>query len=415
MNILFVYTGLPKGGIETFFVRLVKRLSNEGHVISFLFFSKNLDDELVKELQNYAKIYSFNDYLMAPFFLKNKSPLLKLLLPFKRKKLNSELLKNIDHIHAPDFNSILYVNRILSRKVTKNISTGVYHINEFDFNGFHNWYFSKKIEKFLSILPYENILFFNEISKEYYNQKLKNKFENSVVTPIGIDITKYSTVNFSGIQNNRVVSIGRLTKWKKYNHSMIDVVYSLKKRNILIRYDCYGDGEELENLNQKVNRFDLNDLITFHPGIPYDQFQEVINNSLMFIGAGTSLIEASACGLPSLIGIENEIKPVTYGFLHDIKGYSYQEQQLKLVKKNIENYILYLRELTDVTYVNECNKAILRAKDFTMDITQRDFNQLINKSKTFKFRLKYSQLFFIVINMFLNKIFYPKTNYSTRL
>jgi 1,2-diacylglycerol 3-alpha-glucosyltransferase len=414
MNILFVYTSLPKGGIETFFVRIVKRLSNEGHLIHFLFFSGNFDDDLLKELKKYAKVYSFNDYLVAPHFFKNKSPLLKILLPLKKKKLNFDLLNNIDHIHAPDFNSILYVNRILNKNHKKSISTGVYHINEFNFDIFHRWYFAKEIKKFLNILPPENILFFNEISKEYYNQKFSNKFENSIVTPIGIDITKY-TSNFSAKQNNRVVSIGRLTKWKKYNHNMIEVIHSLKQKNVLIRYDCYGDGEELELLKEKVNYFNLNDLITFHPSIPYNQFQEVINNSLMFIGAGTSLIEASACGLPSLIGIENEKKPVTYGFLHDTKGYSYQEQQLKLEKKNIENYILYLKELTNDSFNIECNKAITRAKDFTIDITQKDFNQLINKSKKSEFQLRYIHLFFMVVNMFLNKLFCPKTNYSKRL
>lgn len=414
MKLLFVYSGLTNGGIETFFLRIVKKLSIEGHLIHFLFFTENFDSELIKELQKYAKIHSYNDYLLAPSFLKNKSPLLKILLPLNKNKLNLELLNDIDHIHAPDFNSILFANRILNKDQFKIISTGVYHINEFNFESYKNYYFSKKINAFLNKLPPENILFFNEISKEFYCQKFGNKFEKSIVTPIGIDLKKYESI-FSAKQNNRVVSIGRLTKWKAYNQSMIQVVHSLKQKNCLIHYDCYGDGEELELLNEKVDFYNLNDLITFHPSIPYSQFQEVIKNSLMFIGAGTSLIEASACGLPSLIGIENEKNAVSYGFLHDTIGYSYQEQQLKLEKKNIENYILYLKELDVNSYDIECKKANIRANDFTIEITQKDFNQLINKSKKSDFKLNYHQFFLILITLLLNKLLRPHANYSQRL
>jgi len=414
MKLLFVYSGLTKGGIETFFLRIVKKLSIEGHSIHFLFFTDNFDNELLKELKKYAKIHSYNDYLIAPSFLKNKSPLLKIVLPLNKNKLNSELLNHMDHIHAPDFNSILFANRIVNNNQFKILSTGVYHINEFNFESHKNYYFSKKITTFLKQIPPENILFFNEISREYYSQRYKNRFENSIVTPIGIDLEKYESV-FSAKQNNRVVSIGRLTKWKTYNQSMIQVIQSLKEKKVSIYYDCYGDGEELELLNEKVNKLNLNDLITFHPSIPYSQFQETLKNSLMFIGAGTALIEASACGLPSLIGIENEKNPVSYGFLHSTIGYSYQEQQLNFEKKRIENYILYLKELDGNSFENECSKAIARAKDFSIEITLKDFNRLLNKSKKSHFQFSYYQLFSILISLFLNKLFCPHTNYSKRL
>lgn len=414
MKILFVYTSLPKGGIETFFVRMAKQLFNEGHEIRFLFFGNIFDDELIKELQKFAKIFNINNYLKAPSLFKKQTPLLKLLMPIKKEKLNRDVLEGITHIHAPDYNSLLYTGKILSIKSEIKVSTGVYHINEYNFSSSNIWYFKKKIEKLLNNFPWQNILFFNEISKEFYNEKFVNNFKKSVVTPIGINLTQENSV-LLGEQNNKIVSIGRLTQWKRYNFHMLDVIKSLQNKNIILYYDSYGSGSELTLLNNKVKDLELQDYVTFHGNIPYTKFKETISKKLMFIGGGTALIEASALGIPSLIGIENEEEPLSYGFLHNTSTYSYQEKQLKFDKKNIEYFILYLKGLSEESYKSECEKARLRAKDFSIDKTKIDFINMINSSQKFNFFLNYYQLTRIVLSMFLNKLFCPNTNYSKRL
>lgn len=414
MKILFVYTSLPKGGIETFFVRIVKQLFEEGYEIRFLFFGNVFDKELITELEKFAKIFKINNYLLIPSILKNKTPLLKLLMPVKRQKVQNEILEGVTHIHAPDFNSILYVNKILNFKEKINISTGVYHINEYNFTNSNKWYFKKTVDKFINYLPYQNILFFNEICKDFYYDKFNHKFENSLVTPIGIELplTESSVL---AKQNNEIVSIGRLTQWKKYNLHMIEVVKSLKDKNIIVHYDSYGDGPQLEVLNKKVKEYHLQDLVKFHGNIPYSKFKHIISNKLMFIGAGTALIEASSLGIPSLIGIENESEPVSYGFLHNTNTYSYQEKQLNFPRKKIEDFILYLIGLSKESYKIECEKAKERAKDFSIETTKKDFITLINSSQSSKFHLNQYQLARVVLSMFVNKVFFPKSNYSKRL
>ena len=413
MKLLFVYTSLPKGGIETFFVRISKVLSQEDVEINFLFFGNVFNEELILELKKYARVFEIKNYIVGPTILKVGNPLLKLFLPLKRSKLEDEILKGVDHIHAPDFNSILYAYRILNGQ-NISISTGVYHINEYNFGSWKNWYFAKKIKNFLKILPSKNILFFNEISKEFYNELFDGKFFDSTVTPIGIDLSKFDKKSFA-LKNNKIVSVGRLAQWKKYNTHIIEAIYSLKKQNLLFFYDSYGEGDQLDILEAKVKKYGLTDLITFHKGIEYSNFQETIKDKLMFIGAGTALIEASACGIPSLIGIENEELPVTYGFLHDLNTYSYQEIQLNYERIMIEKFILKLINMTDNDYDFECLKAQNRAKDFSIDITKKDFQHLISNPLKFKFKLSYLQIIFILISMAVNKTFFANSNYSKRL
>lgn len=414
MNILFIYTALPKGGIETFFVRMASKLFEKGHSLRFLFFTNNNDEELLNELKKYARVYFINDYLYLPSFLKNKSPLYKLLFPLKYKKLFKEVLCDVDHLHAPDYNSILYYNKISSKKDQFTCSTGVYHINEYNFHDFKNWYFGKSIINFIQKLPAKNILFFNEISNQFYNTIYSNKFKESLITPIGIDVSAFKD-EFVGKQNNRIVSIGRLSSWKKYNFHMIEAVHALQQKGITIHYDSYGDGDQLEVLNALVTKYNLNHLITFHNGIPYSKFKTTISNSLLFIGAGTALIEASACGIPALIGIENETKPVSYGFLHNVTSYSYQEQQLPYERKEITQFILHLLNCDEITYKSECEKAKLRANDFSIDKTVSDFEKICSNSEKIKLNSNYFKLSRIVLSMFINKIVNSKSNYSTRL
>lgn len=378
MRVLFVYSCLPLGGIETFIIRLVKSLKNKNITVSILFFSHKFDKELLEELRQYATIYHWDDYVYMPNFFKKSFSIFKLLFPLKIRKIKNEILGDITHIHAPDTYSLLFSRRMCLSKIP--ITTGVYHINEYNIKPYKNTFFGKKINSILEQLPYQNILFFNEISKTFYNTIFSQKFSQSLIAPIGIDLNKYGG-DFSGLQNNRIVSIGRLASWKTYNYSMIEVIKKLNEQNIFLTYESFGDGDQREELENSVKKANLQEQVFFRKGIPYHLFKEKIDNAIMFIGAGTAIIEASACGIPSLIGIENESQPISYGFLHNINSYSYQEKELDYPSSNIENYILKLLNLKKEEYLNECQKAKLRSCDFSIEKSTTIFIDMLKHSK----------------------------------
>ena len=84
-------------------------------------------------------------------------------------------------------------------------------------------------------------------------------------------------------------------------------------------------------------------------------------------------------------------------------------------RKKIEDFILYLIGLSKESYKIECEKAKERAKDFSIETTKKDFITLINSSQSSKFHLNQYQLARVVLSMFVNKVFFPKSNYSKRL
>lgn len=413
MRVLFVYSCLPLGGIETFLVRIIKQLYAKNIAVSVLFFSHKFDENLIQELKQFATIYHWDDYVYMPKSFKNLFPIFKLLFPLRINKIEKDLLSSTTHFHAPDTYSILFSTRLLRGKKNIPVTTGVYHINEYNIKRFEKFFFCKKLVQMLRILPFQNILFFNEISRKFYNSVYDKKFEASTVAPIGIDLSIYEG-RFSGMQNNKIVSIGRLTTWKTYNFQMIQTIKKMNNQGIFLRYESYGDGEERECLENFVKKENLQEQVFFHGGIPYHLFKETIDNSLMFIGAGTALIEASASGVPSLIGIENEQQAISYGFLHETKSYSYQEKELNYPADKIENYIHKLLNQTPIEYEIECQKARSRAVDFSIQTSTALFIKMLNESRYWKFKLTWlNSLQFIIslnIHLFLSKL---KRTYST--
>ncbi|MFC4817388.1 MULTISPECIES: glycosyltransferase [unclassified Flavobacterium] len=398
MRILFLYSCLPLGGIETFLVRMIKQLHNRNIQVTVLFFTTKFDEGLLNELKSYATVYHWDDYVYMPVFFRKTFPILKLLFPLKVRKFKNDILSDITHIHAPDTNSMLFSARLLKLKPGINITTGVYHINEFNVKDFTGSFFGKKINEFLRKLPAQNITFYSEMSRAFYETDYDQKFGGSNIVPIGINLEKYEGSQ-SGVQNKRIVSIGRLTAWKKYNFQMIEIIKSMNSQGVALHYDSYGDGIERENLEEIVKNENLQSQIKFHPGVPYHLFKETINDSLMFIGAGTALIEASACAIPALIGIENEQEPITYGFLHDTHTYSYQEKGLDYSVNAIETYIFKLLNQSSEEYQAECDKARKRAFAFSIQKSEEIFCKMINDSKNFNFKLNWADSLFFVISL----------------
>lgn len=416
MKILFVNNSLDQGGIETFMIRIASHVK-EGE-LSILLFSKVYDIELLKDLKKNATVYFLDDFIYGSKIIAKFPFLIKVILPFKKSKLIKEVLSEIDHIHAPDMNSVLFANRILSYcKKSITYSLGVYHINEYNFTKYKHLYFVKQFINLIKGLNYSNFLFFNEISRNLYASIYSQSLMKCDPVPIGIELKKYEG-NPVGKKSKRIVSIGRLSEWKTYNYHMILTLKYLKENGYDFYYDSYGDGVERNNLEKVVKKLGLENEIKFHPSILYKDFKSKIADSLLFIGAGTALIEASACGIPALIGIENldKDKPFSYGFLHQFEGLSYQEIQLNLPKITIYNHIINLWGLSDKDYLLECNLAKQRANDFDISKTIIKFVALAKNSKPPLIKFDYLQLLFIVSLMTFHKITnQSKDSYFKRL
>jgi 1,2-diacylglycerol 3-alpha-glucosyltransferase len=246
-----------------------------------------------------------------------------------------------------------------------------------------NNYFVNTAKNIFKNLPIENVIFFNEKSALIHSKRFSKDYSKSTITPIGIATENLEYLPLVN-KSNKVISIGRLTPFKTYNSCMIDAIARLKTKGIILNYEIYGTGECEKSLKDKIQQLDLQDQVQLKGDISYDRIKEVLNGALAFVGSGTALIEASAAGVPSIIGIEHATDSATYGFLHSTSGLSYHDAGLGYPLTTFDSCLQALVEGSNSDLAIHSNLAKNRAKDFSIERTTKDFLNLSARATTIK-------------------------------
>lgn len=340
---LFIYGALPVGGIETFFVRMAKERFKKKLPTSILLLSKpeQSNDELLAEIKKYANVIFPQDIFHGPELLCRRLPLL---LPLKRKKI-LEILKDVDQIHVFDGMHAILGYR-LSQKLGKNlpITIGFYHYIKYLWGDSNvAWHEKLNREFIFNYLPEQSLLFFSEGSRDLYRKHKNKSFDNSKTFRLGVVDKKNTDLSGTLKLPLKIVAVGRLVEFKTYNFFMVEVIGMLLKQGIDIQFDVYGDGPLKQDVQDKINQENLQDKISLKGTLDYSKFDETIKTYDLFIGSGTAIIQAAALSIPCIVGIENMVKPRTYGYFSDVHSLHYHRKGLDIplfeVGKMITNYV----------------------------------------------------------------------------
>lgn len=373
---LIVASSLTFTGGTTFLIRLSKYYSKQGKKLGVLLLENDADPLMLKELNKYSEIYYLENYLKSPLNSFKKIRFLSLFLPTSHKDLK-ELFYSYGSVHVMGLIGLMFIStKLKALSINLKVSVAIYHQNEFMFRGANTYFTNKIINVFLKINP-ENILFFNEENKNSYSLFFKRKFDKSLVIPIGIEIQKKSLKLIQKSRSYRIVSIGNLYKFKTYNLHMIDIFPELLKINSNLTYEIYGEGPLDSEILDKITKLGLEKYVFLNKQIKYSNFSSTIKNALLFVGSGTALLEAAAVGVPSLIGVESLNVPKTYGFISDVKGFSYNEKNIDAPMFLIEDKIKSL--LNDPDYCKLISEECLeKARTFSVAYTYSGFNRVEN-------------------------------------
>lgn len=368
-NLLLIYGTMNLGGIETLIVRMAKAWRDRGVSVTVLLLSRKGDPALLEELSRHCRIVFLSELSPCSASLFERLSLFGWFLPVSRGRA-SKLLEKMDHIHFFDTFSMLMGFRLLRLTgMRKKMTGGVYHQNEYAYPRLRKTYFSERLSEIFKVLsPEKNIIFFNEISKHVLGSDYGTSFDKAALLPIGIDLSKLEMRSPANVDFDRVVSIGRITSFKTYNIEFLKTLADCKQRGIKLIYDVYGDGDQLPLLKKKIEEYGLDDIVRLHGSIPYSKFTEAVENSLVFLGSGTALIEAAACGVPALIGIESQEDDQTYGFLHEMPGLSYHEKGLPVLTRPYGHFVDWLKSLDASQYAEVCHRSRKKAIEFSIDI-----------------------------------------------
>lgn len=299
-KIVILALHLGTGGAERVITNLANLLakSNDVKIIS----TYKLDNTPAFEIDKQVNI----EYLLKDL-TPNKQQLKYSIRTFNLLSIFNELIKSI---------KILYLRKSLMIKAIKKldcdivISTRVLHNNWVSKYGNkniikiaqeHNHHnnnqkYINKVIKSLSGFDY-----FMPVSREL-SDFYKNKVKPTKVVYIPNFIEKIPVVK-STLQNKQLVSVGRLDKIKGFN-DLIDLFNIFHKTHSDWLLHIVGDGPEKENLQNRINKLNLNNNILLCGNkTPKELEQEYLNSSVCLMTSysesfGLVLVEAASYGLP---------------------------------------------------------------------------------------------------------------------
>ena len=368
--LILANTLICNGG-TTFILRMAKAYASEGDKLGVLVLTDSYDEQLLDQIQLAADVYFLKDYV--PAFYSTGSQL-DIFMPYCKPSLSSVISLYGNHVHAIGVFGLLFSALCAKRGIKDvSVSAGVYHQNEYMYKNV-NAYFSTVAYDFFAAMGAPSVVFFNENCIASYTSFFKRDYSCSPLLPIGIELPDLSgeAIRREGF---RIVSIGNLHPFKTYNENIISIMPSLLEVNSGVTYEIYGEGGNEDNLKRQVKGLGIEDAVFFKGTVGYDKLNSILRNAFLFVGSGTAILESSALGVPSLIGIESIKQAVTYGFLSAAEGFSYHEEVQGKTLYNMQDMIVEILE-DEQAWNKRSLECQRKAEDFSVRHTFLGFKKV---------------------------------------
>ena len=387
MNILFVRNYPSVDGVFTLILRLAKQFKQDGHTPYFINFGGKTDFE--KDIKETFILLNFEDV---------------------NAKIN---LPHVDIIFLFVGGEVLYWSiNYLKHELFKNakVVMGAFHPRAY----FESTYIGPtpdtRLHKLiLENFPAENILFMNEVVKRDHENYFNIKFKKSLIVPLPVKLNN-KLRDLSKVDRKKIVSISRLENSKGYVLPMIDVIEELHNEGHEFEFYIYGHGQLEKYIEKYIAKKKLGQYIFLMGTLDYKKLYQVLEDAFMFVGMGTSIIEASSIGVPSLQAYFCENRSVTYGFFDKLSGFCIGEVIPELPLINMKDSIIELSKRNELEYQQICRAHITRANTFNIDLVIKQYYSFFsNASNVFKFRISdFNQ----IITKLLRQVF--KAKFLTR-
>ena len=300
INILALHLGY--GGIEKCVVDLANILIDKYDVEILVTYK--LYDDVVYTLDNRVKVRYLTD--VKP----NKLEFIKYLKKFRIIKAFKEGLYSLKVLHL---RKSTMINAIRESRADAIISTRILFNNYLgkNFNGLkigweHNHHHNNKkyIKKFVSSCKkLDKVVLVSDNLRNYYNKEF-NKYNIKCECIFIPNFINYYPDKVSNLDNNNIISVGRLSKEKGYV-DLIDV-FKLVNLKMNARLDIIGDGKEREAIEKKIIKNNLSTKIKLHGYQKSQYINNMYQKSSLYVmtsyteSFGLVLVEAMSFGLPCI-------------------------------------------------------------------------------------------------------------------
>lgn len=360
-NILLVYNHLRTGGIETLIVRMANWFVSNGHDVTLFLLEPgeclSLLDKRVKVI-----IFGFSVLIYIPVLGKIY--------------LNKKIKEHFDLIYSygPEACFLAsYIYKYLNPYGQKPVFlNGIYHPYEFAIIKQKSFPDKMRIHLYNEYINDKSKLFMSEEVRSGNTPILGRSMPESEIWPLPIKGNECkNTRNFIPY---KIVSIGRYDKFKKYNLYMISIIEELVQLGYDATWEAFGYGPLEQEMKKSVESKNLGNRIFIGGRIPYEKFADVVSTAQIFIGMGTSIIEAGFCKVPCIPAIVDDTRGLTYGPLYSLPYYSCGEQLAdNYPTVSVKDEICRIFKMNKNEYNEESEKTYKYVQAYAMDPLMQKF------------------------------------------
>lgn len=298
-NVFLVYGSLRTGGIETLIVRIANFFASSGVRVSVCCTAGGelgtiLDPQvnIIVYRETHDLVWSGRTHVNE---MSSGSPV---------------LIISFDPISA---GRALMLETGLPRKLLVTHISGVFHPRAYFMTSerkdriFLNYLVARAIGKKL-------VFFMNVESRESHSIKWKTDLSRSQIVALPINHVD-ATWQPSSKTGLRIVSVGRLVEFKRYNLGAPRIARECLNRGLKVTWDIYGDGPLHSSVKTEIETLGVTNNVRLMGPIEYSDFAEKVADYDLFVGMGTAALEAAMVGVPTICATVDAATRC-YGYLH---------------------------------------------------------------------------------------------------
>lgn len=363
-NFIFIAYMHNYGGIETLLIRMLHWLNQqEYHTMLITDNQKEIKQELLEEIEETGCVINY--------------------LPFKQKAKSSDWEKIYFQTNHPSkimvfsYPEFIIAEEIKRRNKALQITTIFYVPHQYGL--ILEFWFKSRMLKFIAhgwgkslaqrLVKQNMVIHMDPLCRNRLENDYGISMENASIVPLPMYINEYSddiaTKKYK-FDDFHILTIGRLDfPFKGYMIGLIRIFTKLKQQYPNLYLDIIGDGPDRNELMHTIEKADDNirNAITWHGTKSYKELPIYLENAKLFIGMGTTLIDAANHGVLAL--------PVG-SYTYECRGYGYFYQDIVNLggtggECEIDGFIKEIYHATEEEYLNLVNKQYLELKK-TYDI-----------------------------------------------
>jgi hypothetical protein len=374
MKFCFICTSYEAlGGVETLLLRMSQWLTEHGHDVCLL---TNAVDDLHQELP--MKVALGNKFAYLQDIWRTK-------LYFRQLcPMDFDVIKSF---HIYDSYSATIIANAIGRKVK--LIAGIYTPQQLTYAGATK----PHLDNFLKNIPIKSRLVCFADSLKELRDSSNDPTQGAIYWPPPVgDIAQIFKSRLP--QNGKIVSIGRLAPMKEYNLFMINLIRDLVGMGYNVNYHIYGDGPYEDEVKERILQCRLEKRVIFHGRLPYHRMHDALADAHLFVGMGTSMIEAAQNGVPSLGAVPFDSSGLSYGPIYNIPTESVSQQRILTTapSRRMIDDIKRILDMSNDDYQAECKRTYNYSAFWSLDNRMHEFVEIVKNAPYFKTQPLYHQI-----------------------